>query len=103
VIDRVPFLQRGLLPLSGLVSAMPIVGIAPSCDVVGSTGRPRRGDRRHDVLSDAGQHAAARRRHAMQRDLMHSYGASYGQTLLKLRSGGAAVHLQCLKINSTLR
>src|SRR5262249_27281252 len=29
LIDRVPFLQRGLLPLSGLVSAMPIVGIAP--------------------------------------------------------------------------
>src|SRR6202022_4203996 len=29
LIDRIPFLQRGLLPLSGLVSAMPVVGIAP--------------------------------------------------------------------------
>ena len=27
--DRVPFLQRGLLPLGNLVSALPIVGIAP--------------------------------------------------------------------------
>ena len=28
-IDRSPFLQRGLLPLGSLISAMPIVGIAP--------------------------------------------------------------------------
>ena len=28
-IDRVPFLQRGLLPLGTLVSALPIVGVAP--------------------------------------------------------------------------
>ncbi len=29
LVDRVPFLQRGLLPLGNLVSALPIVGIAP--------------------------------------------------------------------------
>ncbi|MBW8619566.1 MAG: hypothetical protein KGO21_12785, partial [Hyphomicrobiales bacterium] len=29
LIDRVPFLQRGLLPLGNLVSALPIVGVAP--------------------------------------------------------------------------
>ena len=29
MIDRVPFLQRGLLPLGTLVSALPIVGVAP--------------------------------------------------------------------------
>jgi len=29
LVDRVPFLQRGLLPLGNLVSAVPIVGIAP--------------------------------------------------------------------------
>jgi len=28
-IDRSPFLQRGLLPLGSLISAMPIVGLAP--------------------------------------------------------------------------
>ncbi len=29
LVDRVPFLQRGLLPLGNFVSAIPIVGIAP--------------------------------------------------------------------------
>jgi NitT/TauT family transport system permease protein len=29
LVDRVPFLQRGLLPLGNLVSALPIVGVAP--------------------------------------------------------------------------
>ena len=29
LIDRSPFLQRGLLPLGNLVSALPIVGVAP--------------------------------------------------------------------------
>ena len=29
LVDRVPFLQRGLLPIGNLVSALPIVGIAP--------------------------------------------------------------------------
>src|SRR5262249_4587218 len=29
LVDRSPFLQRGLLPLGSLVSAIPIVGIAP--------------------------------------------------------------------------
>ena len=27
--DRVPFLRRGLLPIGNLVSALPIIGIAP--------------------------------------------------------------------------
>src|SRR3546814_12485321 len=29
LVDRVPFLQRGLLPLGNFVSALPIVGVAP--------------------------------------------------------------------------
>ena len=29
LMDRVPFLQRGLLPIGNLVSALPIVGVAP--------------------------------------------------------------------------
>ncbi|MBE9553325.1 MAG: ABC transporter permease, partial [Proteobacteria bacterium] len=29
LVDRVPFLRRGLLPLGNLVSALPIVGVAP--------------------------------------------------------------------------
>ncbi|MFX8351046.1 ABC transporter permease subunit, partial [Acinetobacter baumannii] len=29
LVDRSPFLQRGLLPVGNLVSALPIVGVAP--------------------------------------------------------------------------
>jgi ABC-type nitrate/sulfonate/bicarbonate transport system permease component len=29
IIDRVPFLQRGLLPVGNFVSALPVIGIAP--------------------------------------------------------------------------
>jgi NitT/TauT family transport system permease protein len=106
LVDRVPFLQRGLLPLSGLVSAMPIVGIAPimvmwfgfdwqskAAVVVVMTFFPML------VNTLAGLAAAD----AMQRDLMHSYAASYAQTLLKLRLPAALPFVfNALKINSTL-
>ena len=29
LVDRVPFLRKGLLPIGNLVSALPMVGIAP--------------------------------------------------------------------------
>ncbi len=106
LVDRVPFLQRGLLPLSGLVSAMPIVGIAPimvmwfgfdwqskAAVVVVMTFFPML------VNTLAGLAAAD----AMQRDLMHSYAASYAQTLIKLRLPAALPFIfNALKINSTL-
>jgi NitT/TauT family transport system permease protein len=106
LIDRMPFLQRGLLPLSGLVSAMPIVGIAPimvmwfgfdwpskAAVIVVMTFFPML------VNTLAGLAASD----AMQRDLMHSYAASYGQTLLKLRLPAALPFIfNALKINSTL-
>ena len=38
-IDRVPFLQRGLLPIGNFVAALPIVGIAP--DLYGDIELPR--------------------------------------------------------------
>jgi len=104
--DRVPFLKRGLLPLSGLVSAVPIVGIAPilvmwfgfdwqskAAVVVVVTFFPML------VNTLAGLAAAD----AMQRDLMHSYAASYAQTLTKLRLPAALPFVfNALKINSTL-
>jgi NitT/TauT family transport system permease protein len=104
--DRVPFLGRGLLPLSGLVSAVPIVGIAPilvmwfgfdwqskAAVVVVVTFFPML------VNTLAGLAAAD----AMQRDLMHSYAASYIQTLMKLRLPAALPFVfNALKINSTL-
>jgi NitT/TauT family transport system permease protein len=106
VADRVPFLGRGLLPLSGLVSAVPIVGIAPilvmwfgfdwqskAAVVVVVTFFPML------VNTLAGLAAAD----AMQRDLMHSYAASYVQTLMKLRLPAALPFVfNALKINSTL-
>jgi NitT/TauT family transport system permease protein len=106
IADRVPFLKRGLLPLSGLVSAVPIVGIAPilvmwfgfdwhskAAVVVVVTFFPML------VNTLAGLAAAD----AMQRDLMHSYAASYVQTLLKLRLPAALPFVfNAMKINSTL-
>ena len=106
LIDRVPFLQRGLLPLGNLVSALPIVGIAPimvmwfgfdwpskAAVVVVMTFFPML------VNANAGLAAAG----AMESDLMKTYAAGYGQTLLKLRLPAALPFIfNGLKINSTL-
>jgi NitT/TauT family transport system permease protein len=105
-IDRSPFLQRGLLPLGSLVSAMPIVGVAPimvmwfgfdwqskAAVIVVMTFFPML------INTLAGLQAAG----AMELDLMRSYAASYGQTLLKLRLPGAMPFIfNALKLNSTL-
>ncbi len=106
LVDRVPFLQRGLLPLGNLVSALPIVGVAPimvmwfgfdwqskAAVVVIMTFFPML------VNTIAGLAAAGR----MERDLMRSYGASYLETLIKLRLPiGLPFVFNALKINSTL-
>jgi NitT/TauT family transport system permease protein len=104
--DRFPFLQRGLLPLGNFASAVPIVGIAPimvmwfgfgweskTAVIVFMIFFPML------VNALAGLNAADR----MSLDLMRSYGATYGQTLLKLRLPMALPFLfNALKINSTL-
>jgi len=106
LIDRVPFLQRGLLPLGNLVSALPIVGVAPimvmwfgfdwpskAAVVVVMTFFPML------VNANAGLAAAG----AMESDLMKTYAASYAQTLVKLRLPAALPFIfNGLKINSTL-
>ncbi|WP_082666218.1 ABC transporter permease [Aureimonas sp. AU4] len=106
LIDRSPFLQRGLLPVGNLVSALPIVGVAPimvmwfgfdwpskAAVVVVMTFFPML------VNTVAGLAASG----AMERDLMRTYGASPGQTLLKLRLPAAMPFVfNALKINSTL-
>jgi NitT/TauT family transport system permease protein len=106
LVDRVPFLQRGLLPLGNLVSALPIVGIAPimvmwfgfdwqskAAVVVVMTFFPML------VNTIAGLAATG----AMERDLMRSYGASYLQTLFRVRLVNALPFIfNALKINSTL-
>ncbi|MFI5011960.1 MAG: ABC transporter permease [Hyphomicrobiales bacterium] len=106
LIDRVPFLQRGLLPLGNLVSALPIVGVAPimvmwfgfdwpskAAVVVIMTFFPML------VNANAGLAAAG----AMESDLMKTYAAGYAQTLVKLRLPAALPFIfNGLKINSTL-
>ncbi len=106
LVDRVPFLKRGLLPLGNLVSALPIVGIAPimvmwfgfdwqskAAVVVIMTFFPML------VNTVSGLAAAG----ALERELMRSYGAGYWQTLFKLRLPAAMPFIfNALKINSTL-
>ncbi len=106
LVDRVPFLKRGLLPLGNMVSALPIVGVAPimvmwfgfdwqskAAVVVIMTFFPML------VNSVTGLAAAG----ALERELMRSYGADYWQTLLKLRLPAAMPFIfNALKINSTL-
>jgi NitT/TauT family transport system permease protein len=106
VADRFGFLKRGLLPVGNLVSALPIIGIAPimvswfgfdwqskAAVVTVMTFFPML------VNTLAGLAASER----MQNDLMHTYAADYWQSLIKLRLPAALPFIfNALKINSTL-
>ncbi len=106
LIDRSPFLQRGLLPVGNFVAALPIVGIAPilvmwfgfdwqskAAVVVVMVFFP--------VLVNTVAGLAASER--MQRDLMATWGASYWQGLFKLRLPAAMPFIfNGLKIATTL-
>ncbi|HTO31704.1 MAG TPA: ABC transporter permease [Pararhizobium sp.] len=104
--DRIAFLRKGLLPIGNMVSALPIIGIAPimvmwfgfdwqskAAVVIVMTFFPML------VNTVAGLGSAG----AMERDLMRTYASSYGQTLFKLRLPAASPFIfNALKINSTL-
>ena len=104
--DKIPFLRRGLLPVGNLVSAIPIVGIAPImvmwfgfdwhskvAVVVIMTFFPML----VNTIAGLGQSDA------MEKDLLRSYGASYWQSFFKLRLPNALPFIfNALKINSTL-
>ncbi|MDY6963865.1 MAG: ABC transporter permease [Pseudomonadota bacterium] len=104
--DRVTFLRRGVLPIANLMSALPIIGVAPimvmwfgfdwqskAAVVIVMTFFPML------VNTIAGLGAAG----AMERDLMRSYASDYWQTLVKLRLPAAMPFVfNALKINSTL-
>ncbi len=106
LVDRVPFLRRGLLPIGNLVSALPIIGVAPimvmwfgfdwpskAAVVIIMTFFPM-------LVNTVSGLAAS---DAMQRDLMRTYAAGYWQTLFKLRLPMAMPFIfNALKINSTL-
>ncbi|MFZ5709726.1 MAG: ABC transporter permease [Pseudomonadota bacterium] len=106
LIDRSKFLQAGLLPVGNFVAALPIVGIAPilvmwfgfdwqskAAVVVVMVFFP--------VLVNAVAGLAASER--MQRDLMATWGASYWQSMWKLRLPAAMPFIfNGLKIATTL-
>ena len=106
IADRFPFMRRGLLPIGNLVSALPIIGIAPimvmwlgfdwhskAAVVVIMTFFPML------VNTVAGLAVTS----TMERDLMRTYAAGYWQTLFKLRLPAAGPFIfNALKINSTL-
>jgi NitT/TauT family transport system permease protein len=105
-IDRSPFLQRGLTPVGAFVSALPVIGIAPIMVMwFGFDWQSKAAVAAvmtfFPMLVNATAGLAASE--AMQRDLMRTYAAGYGQTLLKLRLPAAAPFIfNALKINATL-
>jgi NitT/TauT family transport system permease protein len=106
VIDRSPFLQRGLLPVGNFIAALPIIGTAPilvmwfgfdwqskAAVVVAMVFFPML------VNTLQGLSAATE----MQLDQMKTWSASYGQTLFKLRLPAAMPFIfNGLKICTTL-
>ncbi|MGR3571206.1 ABC transporter permease [Brevirhabdus sp.] len=106
LIDRSPFLQRGLLPVGNFIAALPIIGTAPilvmwfgfdwqskAAVVVVMVFFP--------MLVNTVQGLAAS--DAMQRDLMRTYAAGYWQTLWRLRLPAAMPFIfNGLKISTTL-
>jgi len=104
--DRIAFLRRGVLPIANLMSALPIIGVAPimvmwfgfdwqskAAVVIVMTFFPML------VNTIAGLSATG----SMERDLMRSYASDYWQTLIKLRLPAAMPFIfNALKINSTL-
>jgi NitT/TauT family transport system permease protein len=106
LVDRVPFLKRGLLPIGNLFSALPIVAVAPimvmwfgfdwpskAAVVAVMTFFPML------VNTVAGLDAASR----TELDLMRTYAADHRDTLAKLRLPAALPFIfNGLKINTTL-
>ncbi len=106
VVDRYDFLRRGLLPVGNFMAALPIVGIAPI--LVMWFGFDWQSKAAVVVIMVffpmlVNTVAGLRDTSAMQRDLMRTYGASYVQTLVKLRLPAAMPFIfNGLKIATTL-
>jgi NitT/TauT family transport system permease protein len=102
----VPFLQRGLLPIGNLVSALPIIGVAPIMVMWFGFDWPSKAAVAvvmtfFPMLTNTVAGLAAAQR--IDLELLRSYGAGYWQTLFKLRLPAALPFIfNALKINSTL-
>jgi NitT/TauT family transport system permease protein len=105
-IDRSPFLAQGFLPVGNFVAALPIVGVAPIMVTWFGFGWESKAAVVSamvffPVLVNAVAGLASSER--MQRDLMHTWSASYWQTLLRLRLPAAMPFIfNGLKISTTL-
>jgi NitT/TauT family transport system permease protein len=105
-VDRSPFLQEGLLPLSNFASVIPIVGVAPIMIMWFGFG----GESKAAVVilitffpAFVNMVAGLQQASKIERDLMTSYAASYWQTMRKLRLPAALPFLfAALKINASL-
>ncbi|MDB5642489.1 MAG: transporter permease [Hyphomicrobiales bacterium] len=105
VQDR-PFFRRGLLPMAGFISSLPIVGIAPIMVMWFGFDWPSKAAVVAIITffpmftnAVAGLSGASR----IDMDLMHSYAASPSQRLAKLHIPAALPFVfNALKINSTL-
>ncbi|PWC19603.1 ABC transporter permease [Brenneria corticis] len=106
LIDRLPFLQRGLLPLANLTSTIPLVGVAPiavmwfgfdwpskAAVIVLVTFFPAL------VSTLAGLQASGK----LERELMYCYAATPRKTLWVLRLPAALPFIfNALKVNAAL-
>ena len=106
IIDRFPFLRRGLLPVGNFVAALPVIGMAPilvmwfgfdwqskAAVVMVMVFFP--------MLVNTVQ--GLQDTDTMQRDLMRTYAAGYWKSLLKLRLPAAMPFIfNGLKIATTL-
>ena len=106
LVDRSPFLQKGVLPVGNFMAALPIVGTAPIFVMWYGFGWQSKAAVVFTMVffpmlvnTVAGLKEAS----VMQRDLMRTYAAGYWQTLIKLRLPAAMPFIfNGLKISSTL-
>jgi NitT/TauT family transport system permease protein len=106
LVDRYPFLQRGLLPIGNFVSALPIVGLAPiMVNWFGFGWESKAAVVTVMVFFPVLVNAVAGLQAAepMQRDQMATWGASYPRALWHLRLPAAMPFVfNGLKIATTL-
>jgi NitT/TauT family transport system permease protein len=106
IADRFDFLRRGLLPVGGFMAALPIVGTAPILVMWYGFGWQSKAAVVVIMVFFpmlVNTVAGLRDTSAMQRDLMRTYGATYWQTLVKLRLPAAMPFVfNGLKISTTL-
>ncbi|MDU9006019.1 ABC transporter permease [Sedimentitalea todarodis] len=106
LVDRYTYLRQGLLPLGNFMAALPIVGTAPILVMWFGFGWQSKAavvvlmvyfPMLVNIVAGLSETSA------MQRDLMRTYAASWGKTLLKLRLPAALPFIfNGLKVSTTL-